>query len=143
MTPSILAPAPTREQELQAQVEEQAGQIRRLEARIKGADATNDAMARSLSDIDSILDTTGAAPGQTTTERVRALASRTVPAPAPDQRLRSAAAHLIADLEEVTDVGEVWGIRLVRALRLWLGLSRDPTPSPSLRRTSPKRSTHG
>lgn len=95
------APAPTREQELQAQVEEQAGQIRRLEARIKGADATNDAMARSLSDIDAILDTTGAAPGQTTTERVRALASRTVPPP--DPRLQAIAVLLLADPGDVTD----------------------------------------
>lgn len=117
----IYATDPTpREQELQAQVEEQAGQIRRLEARIKGADATNDAMARSLSDIDAILDTTGAAPGQTTTERVRALASRT--APPPDQRLQAIAAELLADLDDVTDAGEAWGIHLVRALRAAVGV---------------------
>lgn len=117
----IYATDPTpREQELQAQVEEQAGQIRRLEARIKGADATNDAMARSLSDIDGILDATASAPGQTTTERVRALASRTVPAP--DQRLQAIAAELLADLEDVTDAGEPWGIHIVRALRLALDI---------------------
>ena len=45
-----------------------------------------------------------------------------VPVEDPDQRLQAIAAELLADLDDVTDAGEAWGIHLVRALRLAVGV---------------------